>query len=80
VEAAYKAVHFDDMMEVAMRGTANKVEEKVVNNIASRAKRPTENGVSSQNAATFKPDVKNWSKEDMKEVMKRVAAGEMIYL
>jgi len=78
LEGAYKAVHFDDMIGGAMLKTAGAVRQQMANNIASRAARPRENGVSSQNAAQFKSNVSSLSKADRAEIAKRVARGASI--
>lgn len=80
LESAYKAVHFDDMIGGAMAQTAKNVREQVTNNIASRNTRPTENGVSSQNAQVFKTDVNNMTKADRQALIRRAEKGENITL
>ena len=80
LESAYKAVHFDDMIGGAMAQTAKNVREQVTNNIASRNTRPTENGVSSQNAQVFKTDVNNMTKADRQALIRRAEKGENIKL
>ncbi len=80
LESAYKAVHFDDMIGGAMAQTAKNVREQVTNNIESRNTRPTENGVSSQNAQVFKTDVNNMTKADRQALIRRAEKGENIKL
>ena len=80
VEAAYKAVHFDEMMGGAMFKTAQAVTEKMANNLQSKASRPLENGVSSRASALTKSDVHSFTKADRAEIERRVLRGEKIVL
>ena len=79
VEAAYKAVHFDEMIGGAMFKTAQAVTEKMANNLQSKASRPLENGVSSRATALHKSDVNSLTKADREEIERRVLRGENIY-
>ena len=79
-EAAYKAIHIDEMLNGAMAQTAEKVSEALVNKVASRAQRPSENGIQSSNTRTFKSDPSKFTEADMIEIAKRVEAGERIVL
>lgn len=77
-EAAYKAIHMDDMMSGLAAKTASVVKEKMANNIQSRQARPSENGVSNNSTAVFKTDVNSLNKADIKEILRRVEGGEII--
>lgn len=79
VEAAYKAVHFDEMLGGAMAATAKNVSSQVAKNIQARAARPVEGAVNSQPGAIVKANVSQLSKEDRAEIARRVAEGETIY-
>lgn len=78
VEAAYKAVHFDDMLGGAMAATAKNVSQQVANNVANRHRRATEGAISSQPAVTVKSDVSKLTKADRAEIARRVQRGETI--
>lgn len=80
VEAAYLATHFDEMLGGAMAATASNVSKKLASNIASRNARPTESAVSSQPGVIVKSDVSKFTKEDRREIMRRVERGETINL
>lgn len=80
MEHAYKTLHFDEIMGEAVNVTAAQTEKKVVDNVRARGNRPAENGAAAQSAFTVKDDPSKWSKKDRAEVIKRVRAGEMIYL
>lgn len=79
-EAAYKTIHFDDMLNGAMAVTAQNVSQAMVNNIQSRSRRPVENGTQSASSTIFKADPSKWTDSDMDEVIKRVAGGADIAL
>lgn len=79
-EAAYKTIHFDDMLNGAMALTAQNVSQAMVNNIQSRSRRPAENGTQSASSTIFKADPSKFTNADLDEIARRVAAGEEIYL
>lgn len=78
VEAAYKAVHFDELLGGAMAGTAHKVKEQLAKNVAMRNARPAEGAVSAQPGVIMKPDVNKLTKQDRAEIARRVSRGEII--
>ena len=80
VGTAYFAIHKDDILSGAMQHTAQKVAEKITNNIISGNKRPSENGMSGQSAAVTKSDPSQFTRADRDEIRKRVARGEIIRL
>ncbi len=78
-EAAYKAIHADEMLNGAMAYTAQKVNQALANKAASTANnRPLENGSLSSSTQVFKTDVNSLTDEDMKEIARRAEAGERI--
>ena len=77
-EAAYKTIHFDEMVNGAMAVTAQNVQRAMVNKIISRSNRPTENGVSSASNKVFKTDPSKFTDADLDEIKRRVARGEEI--
>ncbi|MBE5937694.1 MAG: hypothetical protein E7265_06655 [Lachnospiraceae bacterium] len=79
VKTAYEVAHHDEIIQGAMQATANAVKNKVVNEVRSGT-RPKENGVGSSSGTVVKSDPSKWSKEDMKEVIRRVERGEKITL
>lgn len=78
VETAHLVIHKDDVLGGAMQYTAQKVQEKVINNIKARGSRPTENGISSQSATVRKTNVNDLDSNDIQEVLRRVQKGEKI--
>ena len=79
VEAAYKACHFDELMDGAMAKASHTAEKKVIDNITARSNRPQENGVTPQ-SAVFKTDVNKFDDKDIEELKKRARRGEKIAL
>lgn len=80
VGTAYFAIHKDDILSGAMQHTAQKVAEKITNNIIAGGKRPAENGMSSQSAVVTKSDPSQFTRADRDEIRRRVARGEIIRL
>lgn len=78
VESAYKAIHFDEMVGGAMQFTAKTVQQKMVNSMQARAKRPSENGISSRASSVVKTDVHSLTREDRREIMRRAERGDLI--
>lgn len=80
VRTAYEVIHKDDIIRGAMQFTAQTVESKIAKKIAANGARPTENGAGSGSAAIVKRDPSLWTREDRREVARRVARGEKIRL
>lgn len=78
VQTAYEVVHKDEIISGAMHQTAQRISEKIANNIQARGNRPAENGVNSTQPATVKTDVNKLTKKDREEIERRVARGERI--
>ena len=78
VRTAYEVLHKDDIIRGAMQFTAQTVESKIAEKVASNGARPAENGMSSQSAAVVKSDVSQLSKADRAEIIRRVQRGEKI--
>lgn len=77
-EAAFKTVHFDDIVNGAMATTASQVEKAIVNNITSRQARPAENGTQSASGKIFKSDASQLTDAELDECIRRVARGAQI--
>ena len=78
VRSAYEVLHKDEIIPAAMQLTAKTVEQKLANKIAAAGQRPVENGNSGQGAAIVKSDVSQLTKEDRREIIRRVQRGETI--
>lgn len=81
VKTAYEVIHKDEILGGAMAATAQTIGAKIANNIKANGSRPAENGTGTQKtAAIVKSDPSKWTKDDMEEVIRRVARGEKIVL
>ncbi len=78
VRTAYEVLHKDEIIPAAMQFTAQQVEKKLANKIAANGVRPAENGAGGHAAAVVKPDVTQLTREDRREIARRVARGEKI--
>lgn len=78
VQTAYEIIHKDEIMGGAMQYAVQQTAQKVSQNIQSRAKRPSENGVASNSGIVTKADVHSLTKADRAEIARRVARGERI--
>lgn len=80
VRTAYEVIHKDEIIPGAMQFAAKTVESKIAKSVAANRARPAENGMSSGSAAVVKSDPSLWTREDRREVARRVARGEKIRL
>lgn len=80
MDAAYRAVHFDEISQGLMAKTEVETKEKVANTIRSGAARPSENGAGRNTATKTKIDVASLTDEQMDEIIERVNNGEHITL
>lgn len=78
IEKAYRAVHYEELMQKEIAAASKSTEKAVVDNIRAKGTRPAENGVSSQSGIVFKSDPSKLSKKDRAEIARRVAQGEKI--
>lgn len=80
VKTAYIAINHDKVMPALMQHTAQKMQEKTVNDIRARGMRPVENGATSKPPATVKSRVSDFTRQDVEELARRVARGEIVKL
>ncbi len=80
VRTAYEVTHNDEIISGAMRFTAQKVQEKTVNNIKARGMRPDEGGLGEHPAGEGQLDVSKLTKQQRSEMAKRALRGEVINL
>ena len=78
VERAYKAVHHDELVSMAVSRASAATEKNVVDNIRAKGARPTENGTQSRSAFTGKMNVHNLSKAERAALARRAERGEKI--
>lgn len=78
VDAAYKAVHFDEMMTGMMQFTAQKAREQTVNDIRARGMRPDEGGMGNRAAGEARTDVSKLTRKERADLAARALRGERI--
>lgn len=77
VEEAYYALHHRELASSAMQFAAQQAQQQAAQTIQANMARPTENGVSSgAPAAEWRSDPRNLSKQDLREIARRVHAGD----
>lgn len=83
VEQAYYAVHHKDLQEAAMQVTAQKVAQKISNDIQAGSRRPNENGTSGHAPSVTTFDYSKASKEQREALKREIyaanARGEKVY-
>ena len=78
VEAAYRALHHDEIVAGAVNNAKTETEKNIVDNIRAKGSRPAENGTSGASTFTYKSDVSKLNKADRAEIARRAARGERI--
>lgn len=78
MEAAYRAVHFEELSQGLMERTEVVAQKKVADTIRSGAARPSENGAGKGTAAKMNADVASLTDEQMDAIIERVRNGEHI--
>lgn len=78
MEQAYQMLHFDELMQSAVRQATNTTQQAVVENIRTKGARPAENGSSSQSTFTVKRSAGQLNRADRSEIARRVRNGEQI--
>ena len=79
VQAAYEAVHREEIMGSAMQYAVQQTQQKISNSIQSGKMRPTENGTSQRAAGTpTAMDPSKLTKAQIEDIKMRAARGEKI--
>lgn len=78
VKDAYEFAHKDEITQAQQASVAAETQKQVVSNIKARQERPTEAGLKGQQGFQVKSDPSQFSSKDIKEIRKRVQAGEKI--
>lgn len=78
IEAAYRALHHDEIVAGEVNNAKAQTEKALVDNIRAKGSRPAENGTSGASTFTYKSDVSKLNKADRAEIARRVARGERI--
>jgi len=78
VEAAYHAIHFNEIVTGVVSLAGKRAEQNVVNSIKTKGQRPAEAGAASMPAVVVKSDVSKLTRADRQEIARRAARGEKI--
>ena len=78
IKDAYEIIHKDEIIGGAMQYTADKVKEKVVNDIRARGLRPSENGAAAQSSARRTADIGSLGRDGIDKIIERAKRGEKI--
>lgn len=78
VKTAYEVAHHDDILSGAMQYTAQRVQEKTINDIRTRGMRPDEGALGAASAGDGRLDISKLTREQMREIEERVLHGERI--
>lgn len=78
VEAAYKAMHFEEISQGLISRTESDTKKKVADTVRSGASRPSENGMGKNAATKAKIDVAHLTNEQMDALIERANNGEQI--
>ena len=78
IRTAYEHVHRDEINSRMIAYAQNKGAQAVAQTIAANKARPTEGGLNAKVSPPAKTDVDNLTSKDMKEIRRRVRAGEKI--
>ena len=79
VRSAFEIIHKDEIIAASMEYAAREMERMMSNKILAAGLRPMENG-GNHGPALTKVDVKAMSRQDRKDMIRRVQAGEKIVL
>lgn len=78
VKTAYQVVHQDEIMSGIAQNAAKEARKATVESIKANTARPVESAAGHASSVVTKPDVHRLTKEDRKEIARRVARGEKI--
>ncbi len=79
VRSAFEVIHKDEIISASMEYAAREVERMMTNKVLAGGNRPTENG-GNHGPAVTKPDVKSMTRQERREMIRRVRMGEKIVL
>lgn len=79
VEAAYHAVHYEEIQKQMLTAAMQKASENIAASIASGKSRPAEHGTTGQAPSVSAINYDNMTKAQREDLRRRVARGEKIY-
>jgi len=77
VRSAFEVIHKDEIITASMEYAAREVERLMTNKLLSEGKRPAENG-GNHGPALTKTDVRSMTRQERKDIIRRVRMGEKI--
>lgn len=77
VRSAFEVIHKDQIISASMEYAARQVERMMTNKLLAEGSRPTENG-GNHGPAVSKVDVKAMTRQERKDMIRRVRMGERI--
>ena len=77
VRSAFEVIHKDEIISASMEYAAREVERLMTNKLLAEGNRPSENG-GNHGPAVSKTDVRSMSRQDRKDIIRRVRMGEKI--
>ncbi len=77
VRSAFEVIHKDEIISASMEYAAREVERMMTNKLLAEGKRPSENG-GNHGPALTKTDVRSMSRQERKDIIRRVRMGEKI--
>lgn len=80
MQSAYVAMHDAEILQGAMRYTAQEVRKATADDIAAKGARPRENASSSQAATKLSTDVSKLTRADREALSRRALSGEIVNL
>ncbi len=80
VGEAYRAAHFDELVESAAKRAADEAEKRVADSVRATGARVAENGTAPGSSFTVKNDVSRLTRRERAEIARRVLSGERITL
>lgn len=78
VKTAYEITHKDDVIAAAMKYAADTTADKMRNSVAQNSKRPSENGLTQNNAIKTTTDISKLTPKQMAEFKERARRGEKV--
>ena len=78
VRTAYEVLHKNEIIPAIMNYAKKSAEERITNTILANGIRPSENGLSPGSPAIVKNDVSKLTRDDRREIIRRVQRGEKI--
>ena len=80
VGEAYRAAHFDELVDIAAKRAADEAEKRVADSVRATGARVAENGTLPGSSFTVKNDVSRLTRRERAEIARRVLSGERITL